>query len=182
MVLNSGFDIGLEDWRAAVRFTHCPVWLDIHSLILSKKLDKPRHYVSFVEWREWAAGVEYLQANRAEVASLLGFPDENPEEEDLKRFGRQAIEAGVRTVFVTLGEEGILVFTPEGSEIISPSEQGHIVDTTGCGDVFCGGAVAKLAEGKDPYQAAQFAVDLATQAASVVGIPATYRSIQQKSP
>jgi len=45
-VLNSGFDIKLRDWRQIVSAADCPIWLDIHSLVLSKELGLPRTYLS----------------------------------------------------------------------------------------------------------------------------------------
>lgn len=175
LVINSGFDIELSDWRKIAAAVKCPVWLDIHSLLLIKKLNIPRKYVPLTEWKEWTEGISFVQANAKEVASILGHPDKMPLEAEIFRFGRMTFELGVKAVFVTLGKEGILVITPEESKRIRSSEAKSVVDTTGCGDVFCGSAVAKLAAGKDPFTAALFGLELATKAISVKGIEETYR-------
>lgn len=174
MVFNSGFDIEFEDWRRIIEESSCLIWLDIHSLVLTKKLNSPREYLPLIEWKEWAHGVSYLQANRIEVASMLGFPDKTPDEDEIYDFGRMAFESGVNAVFVTLGKEGVLVMTPQSTHAISSFEGESMVDTTGCGDVFCAGTVAKLLEGFDPFGAASFGQRLATKAASLAGVEETY--------
>lgn len=174
LVINSGYDIKLRDWRRIVEEADCPLWLDIHSLPLTGKLHTSREYQSLPEWREWANGVGFLQANKKEVASMLGYPEKWPSEAEIFLFGKEAFELGLKAVFITLGKEGVLVMTPEESEKVVSTEAGKVVDTTGCGDVFCGGTVAKLAEGKDPFEAASFGLHLATQAVSIRGIEETY--------
>jgi len=178
-VINSGFDIEPEDWRAIVRSARCPAWLDIHSLVLTRILSAERRYRALPEWREWVEGIAYLQANRKEAACMLGRPDEaegwpSADSPDAVRFSEEAFAVGVRAVFLTLGKEGALVMTPAGRKIIPPPQAGRPVDTTGCGDVFCAVAASALARGEDPFDAAERGVDLAGRAASVSGIQATY--------
>ncbi len=178
-VINSGFDIELEDWRGIVRSARCPVWLDVHSLVLTKVLNAERRYRALPEWHDWVEGVAYLQANRKEAACLLGRPDgpegwPSADSGEAIRFSEEAFAAGVRAVFLTLGNEGALVMTPAGRKIIPSPRAGRPVDTTGCGDVFCAVAASALARGEDPFDAAERGVDLAARAASVSGIQATY--------
>jgi hypothetical protein len=175
LVINSGYDLELSHWRDIVESASCPIWVDVHSLFLSKELNVPRKYVPMSGWEEWIKGISFLQANVKEVASILGTPDDVPSETDLSRFGEKAFELGVKAVFVTLGKEGVLVLKREQSLKIAALQAGTVVDTTGCGDVFCGGAVVKLASGKDPFDAARFGLELATQAVEVKGIEETFR-------
>jgi len=174
LVLNSGFDIELDDWQEITRAASCPIWIDIHSLALAKTLREPREYVSLDEWKPWVKGVDYLQANKQEVASMLGHPQRLPDEEELACFGKNAFELGVKAVFITLGQEGGIVMTPEGLRKIVSSQAESLVDTTGCGDVFCGATAAKLMEGEDPLTAASFGLKLATKAVNLTGIEETY--------
>jgi len=175
LVINSGYDIQLSHWRDIVESASCPIWIDVHSLSLSRGLNVPRKYIPLGEWKQWAKGVSFLQANVKEVASMLSAPDDVPSEADLSRFGEKAFELGVKAVFVTLGKEGVLVLKRERSLKIAGLQAGRVVDTTGCGDVFCGGAVVKLASGKDPFDAARYGLELATQAVEVKGIEETFR-------
>ncbi len=63
---------------------------------------------------------------------------------------RKLVEAGVPLVAVTLGAEGALVCTKEGSRVV-PGFKANMVDTTGAGDSFWGGFLNKLLDsGKRP--------------------------------
>ncbi len=179
LVINSGYDLQLSHWRDIVESASCPIWVDVHSLFLSKELNAPRKYLPLDEWREWVEGISFLQANVKEVASMLGTPDDVPSESDFFRFSEKAFELGIKAVFVTLGKEGVLVSKQSQSLKFSALQAGTVVDTTGCGDVFCGGAVVKLALGKDAFDAARFGLELATQAVEVKGVEETFRLVKE---
>lgn len=177
LVINSGFDIKLSDWRNIVRSATCPIWMDVHSLLLSRELNVPRKYLPLREWRDWAEGIDFLQANVKEMASMLGFPDKIPSEDDFCRFGEMAFGLGVKAVFLTLGKDGVFIMKPGKSLKIPAPQVENAVDTTGCGDVLCGGTVVKLASGEDPFDAARFGLQLATRAAEVEGVDETFRLV-----
>ena len=181
LVINSGFDIALRDWRRIVGRTECPIWFDAHSLALTLELHTARRYRPLPEWRDWAAETSYLQANLKEVASMLGDPERTPSRDRLDRFGELAFEVGIQAVFVTLGEDGVLVLLPQGTTKVGPGEAKNVVDTTGCGDIFCAGAAAMLASGADPVEAAAFGAELASEAAGVSGIESTYNLVRTRS-
>jgi len=180
MVINSGFDIALRDWRRVVRRAHCPIWFDFHSLALTLEVHTARRYRPLTEWREWAEGTAYLQANLKEVSSMLGEPERTPLQDGLIRFGEQAFELGIRAAFITLGAEGVLVLLPGRLRTIAPVEARSVVDTTGCGDIFCAGAAALLASGADPVEAAAFGAELASEAAGVSGVETAYRLVRDR--
>ncbi len=174
MVFNSGFDIVLRDWRSIADASSCPIWMDIHSLALAKQLHKHRAYVPLDDWKEWVKGVTYLQANRQEVACMLGHPQKWPGEREITSFVNDAFGIGVRAVFVTMGKEGVLVSTPAGSRMMPPPRARTVVDTTGCGDVFCAGTMHGLARGAPISEAAAFGIRLASRAVSLAGIEPTF--------
>jgi sugar/nucleoside kinase (ribokinase family) len=180
LVINSGFDIALRDWRRIVRRAECRIWFDIHSLALTLELHRTRRYRPLPEWRDWAEGTTYLQANLIEVASMLGEPERTPSHDRLSRFGEQALELGIQAVFITLGAEGVLVLLPDHIKRIVSAEARSVVDTTGCGDIFCAGAAARLASGADPVEAASFGAELASEAAGVSGIEQTYSLVKNR--
>jgi len=175
LVINSGLDIQLPDWQKIVRAASCPVWVDIHSLFLTKWLGVPRKYSYLPEWKDWVEGISYLQANVKEVASMLGHPQTLPSEAELIQFGETVFDLRVKLVFLTLGKEGVLVLKPGESLKVAADQAESVVDTTGCGDVFCGGTVVKLASGEDAFDAARFGVELATKAAGVKGVAETFK-------
>jgi sugar/nucleoside kinase (ribokinase family) len=173
-VLNSGYDVTLPDWRTLVDTMQAPVWLDIHSLALSRSLNAPRTYRALPEWKDWAAGITYLQANAIEIACMLGDPHQPCTASDQDELGHTAFGLGVSAVFVTAGQKGVRILTPERSWWVGTHSADNVADTTGCGDVFCAGTMAKLTDGYDLDSAARFGVQLATAAVEVAGIPGTY--------
>jgi sugar/nucleoside kinase (ribokinase family) len=173
-VCNSGFDILLEEWRKIVHQSECPLWFDVHSLALSKVIGQPRKYIALHEWRDWLRDVTCVQANAMELSSMMGRPGKSLTHEDFSIFGAKAFEQNVKTVFVTLGREGVLVMSPAESKKLAFSDSVHVRDTTGCGDVFCAATVAKLVRGDDLFDAARFGVQLAARAAEVKGFEETY--------
>ena len=174
LIVNSGFDIELRDWRKIVDAARCPIWLDVHSLPLDRVLGEHREYVSLPEWADWARGVDYLQANRQEVASMLSHPRILATEKELGAFSEQAFELGVKAVFITLGKEGVQLMTPRAMKRIAAPGVHPVVDSTGCGDVFCAGVVVRLADGQTPFDAASHGVEMASKAVSLAGIKETY--------
>ncbi len=174
LIINSGFDIELSDWRKIIAAAKIPVWLDVHSLPLSRELNVPRKYLPLTEGKDWVEGVSFIQVNEEELSSRLGDPGKTYSEDGALAFGKEAFNLGVKAVFVTMGKEGVLVMTPEESKRIRSPEVKSVIDTTGCGDVFCGGAVVKLAEGQDPFTAASCGLELATKAVSIKGIEESY--------
>jgi len=174
LIINSGFDIELRDWRKIIHQASCPIWFDVHSLPLSRKIGSPREYLPLTGWKEWASGVDYLQANRKEVALMLGSSQKIPSESEIVNFAKQAFDIGLKALFITLGEEGALILTPKASKKIRPPNTGKVIDTTGCGDVFCAATVAKLAAGSSPFKAASFGILLASKAAALSGLKKTF--------
>lgn len=170
LVVNSGFDLELGDWRRIADAAPCPVWFDIHSLTLEKALGRPRAYRSVPEWKDWARGASYIQANRKEAACLLGAPESEAGPEEVRAFCRLGLDLGAEAVFVTLGKEGALAATSSGERIVRPGRETAVVDTTGCGDVFCAAASSALRRGADPGEAARFGVELASLAARSAGV------------
>jgi hypothetical protein len=175
LALNSGFDMALRDWQRVKESAVCPIWLDIHSLPLEKKIGRPRMYVLVQDWQDWVEGIDYLQANKAEVAALLGCPGKDPTRAELAGFGNMVCEMGLKAVFITLGEEGAMVVDNKGPRIITAVKEKSVVDTTGCGDVFCAGAAVSLSRGRDPYESALYGMEIASATARLSGISEIFK-------
>ncbi|GAI91530.1 unnamed protein product, partial [marine sediment metagenome] len=73
------------------------------------------------------------------------------------------------------------VLTPGRAHVIVSSHADTVVDTTGCGDVFCAMTVKDLMEGADPFSAAEAGVELATRATAVKGVEETVTLVQKVS-
>ncbi len=71
-------------------------------------------------------------------------------------------------VVLTLGEQGVLLYTPTQS-IHVPALSVDAVDTTGAGDAFSGALATALANGNDLYEAVKFATAAGAAAVTVLG-------------
>jgi hypothetical protein len=179
VVFNSGYDLDLPGWRSIVDHAGCPIWLDTHSLVLDKIIGSHRDYFALPDWRDWISGTTYLQANRQELACLIGRPERWPGEKETEAFAGLAFRAGVRAVFVTMGKEGVLVLTPDGIRTAGAPRADHVVDTTGCGDVFCARALQLIVGGASAFEAAAAGVALASKAAGRAGVRATFEMVRE---
>lgn len=87
--------------------------------------------------------VDVMKISDEETALLTDIADP-------KGAAERLVEMGVPLVAVTLGADGALVCTKEGSRIV-PGFKANMVDTTGTGDSFWGGFLNQLLEsGKRP--------------------------------
>lgn len=113
-----------------------------------------------------------ITPNETEAEALTGIHIET--EADARRAADALMAKGVKNVIITLGGAGSLVCTPDATQLV-PSNKVKAVDTTAAGDVYNGGLVTALAEGKSLVEAAAFA----TKAA---GISVTRLGAQTSAP
>lgn len=73
-----------------------------------------------------------------------------------------------KLVFVTLGRNGVIVFTDNVSEDI-PASSVKVFDPTGAGDTFCGANLAGLSRGVFPQEAVTTAIDMAGLVVTALG-------------
>jgi len=99
--------------------------------------------------------IDILTPNETE-ASLLCDGVEINTVEDAKKAATILMAKGAKNVIVTLGNKGSMVVTQSAERYIK-SLKVDVVDTTGGGDAYNGGLAAALAEGKDIFEAAEFA-------------------------
>jgi ribokinase len=97
--------------------------------------------------------VDYLTPNAGEVERLSGIVVRAPG--DAARAAQVLRDAGVRTVIVTLGEEGAWAQGAETQRV--PAFAVQAVDTTAAGDAFNAGLAVALAEGRMLREALTFA-------------------------
>ena len=93
------------------------------------------------------ADVDILVINEHEAAYLAGA---------------EQVSALARTVIVTLGSAGAVLYERSSAEIRVPAPRVKAVDATGAGDTFCGALAASLAAGSDVQCSLRFAVAAAS--------------------
>jgi ribokinase len=92
--------------------------------------------------------VDYIIPNQSEAMLLTGQSSSRLAAERLR-------EAGVRSVVVTLGDQGVLILDDHG-EIQLGAHRVQVVDTTAAGDAFVGAFAVALAEGRSTLHAARW--------------------------
>ncbi len=110
--------------------------------------------------------VSIITPNETEAEKLSGV--EVNDLESAKKAARIIKEKGVRTVIITLGKKGALVFDEEEFTHV-PGLLVKAVDTTAAGDVFNGALVVALAKGATLVNATAFACKAAAIAVTRMG-------------
>lgn len=85
---------------------------------------------------------------------------------------------GVKTVLVTLGQNGSLLVSSEGSHHV-PCKKVDVVDTTGAGDCYLGTLAYFLSRGDDLKDAMKKAGEVATISVQKPGTQASYPSREE---
>src|SRR5258708_4516397 len=88
--------------------------------------------------------LDYFVPNETEAETITGSAAKNVE--DAKKCASKLVGSGIRRVIITLGANGSLLASREGSEHVPPF---HVksVDSTGAGDAFIGSFAVFLGEG-----------------------------------
>lgn len=113
------------------------------------------------------SSVDIVTPNHTELRVLLGRPPDDPA--DSKDLCSELLKAGVGTVILTRGEEGVMIVRRDGAKEI-PAMPVNVVDTTGAGDAFSGTLAASLAEGMALEDAAKRAVAAGALACTKLGV------------
>jgi ribokinase len=90
------------------------------------------------------AGLDYFVPNESEAETITGLAVKNPE--DAKKCAEKLLAGGIGRVIITLGAQGSLLASREGSEHLPPFAV-KSVDSTGAGDAFIGSFAVFLGEG-----------------------------------
>ena len=114
--------------------------------------------------------VGILKPNATEASVLSGVVVRTLEEgiEAAKVLQSQIATDSISATVLTLGEQGVLVYSPTQTAHI-PAIPVESVDTTGAGDAFSGALATALGEGKEFIDAVQFANAAGAAAVTVLG-------------
>ena len=86
---------------------------------------------------------------------------------------KEFLARGVKTVIITLGENGCLIVDADGA-INIPAEKVKVVDTTGAGDSFIGALANFLATGLTVESSATRAVKVASISVGAKGTQSSF--------
>lgn len=110
--------------------------------------------------------VTCLVPNQHEAALLTGLATDS--DEGAAAAARALQAAGVKTIVMTLGARGALVFA-DGQQVMAPSYPVQVVDTTAAGDAFVAAFAVALTEGQGPVEAARWGCAAGALACTVLG-------------
>ncbi len=88
--------------------------------------------------------LDYFVPNESEAETITGKTAKDPA--DAKKCAQEFLASGVRRVIITLGANGSLLASADGSEHL-PHFQVNSVDSSGAGDAFIGSFAVFLGEG-----------------------------------
>ena len=112
-----------------------------------------------------------ITPNLSEASSLVGFDIDSLEQ--AAQAARRLREAGVAIVCLKLSDGGCVLDCGQGALHI-PGGQVEAVDTNGAGDAFTGVLAIALLEGREPQEAASWAVAAANIAVTGYGSQPAY--------
>jgi ribokinase len=112
--------------------------------------------------------VDVLTPNESELRILCGRAPNEPA--DPVALARELQGRGARHVVVTLGSEGALIVSADGTVQRVPGQPVQVVDTTGAGDAFTCALGVALAEGQPLISAVRFATFAGALACTRLGV------------
>ena len=115
--------------------------------------------------------VDYFMPSLEEAAQVA----ETDGPDDTARF---FLDLGAGACVMKAGSQGAFLYDKTGKKTHIPALAVNVVDTTGCGDSFCAGFVAGLAQGWVPEKAARFAAATAALVATGLGSDAGVTDFQ----
>jgi hypothetical protein len=164
----SGFELELPDARALRAGFRGPIYADLHSLFLGPPTGGPREPRPLPGGETWLGCFDVVQLNEDELRLLAGGVT------NLQQAAVEAVRAGPRLLLATLGAEGALVASRDGSgdptrTLRVPTSHVRTGDPTGCGDVWGSACFAGLLEGLGVEEAVSRAHRLAARKVSSAG-------------
>lgn len=174
--LISGFELDLETAQLVRQNFRGPIFCDLHSLLLAVQPDGLRTPRALPNAAAWMRCFDFVQCNEAEMALMA---------DDAMALAAIAMNAGVRTLVVTLSARGAVYFaTPGFNRLVDLQRDARVDvafgtvrtallqatpvdvkegDPTGCGDVFGATYFSRLLCGDNFTDALQLALRAAAR-------------------
>lgn len=120
--------------------------------------------------------VDVLTPNETEAQILTGV--EVKDQESAGAAVRKLLECGVKNVILTMGANGYLTVSNEGTEFV-PAKKVKAADSTAAGDAFTGSLAVGLAQGRTLSDAALFANNVAALSVTKMGAQPSMPTLQE---
>ncbi|HUS74223.1 MAG TPA: ribokinase [Sedimentisphaerales bacterium] len=120
--------------------------------------------------------VDVLTPNETEAQILTGV--EVKDQESAGAAAQKLLECGVKNVILTMGADGYLTASNEGTEFV-PAKKVKAADSTAAGDAFTGSLAVGLAQGKTLSEAALFANNVAALSVTKMGAQPSMPTLQE---
>lgn len=146
------YEVPLDTLKFIKEFSHATIVFDAHGPTNGLSHQGDRFMKLWVTRDQWLPYIDVLKMNLEEagcswfkkeydLAALNG--ERRIERHEIPDFARHCLVNGLRSLYITLDEKGVLVYTIENNQLredwVKSIPVGHVVDTTGCGDSFAGG-------------------------------------------
>lgn len=115
-----------------------------------------------VERRDFFQQTDCFICNLQEAGLLFSDNYMEKDAEEMRQILAEKVRrARIQKMIVTMGADGAVFASLDGSSGFCPARQVHVKDTTGAGDAFCAGAVIGLTYGKTLAEACEIGAHLA---------------------
>lgn len=141
-------------------------------MILCADMTKCKHGETVADIKEALGYLDYLFANEEEAAMITG-------ELISEKMADILLSCDVKCVIIKKGNKGCLIKTKDTELHIPAFLGGRCVDTTGAGDSFAAGFIAKLAEGKSLHECGVYANACGALAIEKVGATGAIENSEQ---
>ena len=171
------YEVPLETLKFIQEYSNATIVFDAHGPTNGLSHQGDRFMKLWVTRDLWLPHIDVLKMNLEEagcswfekeydVASLN--EERRIKREEIPDFARHCLNNGLRSLYVTLDEKGVLVYTVENNQLredwVKSIPVKQVIDTTGCGDSFAGGLAYGLLKNRfDFIGAAKYANAMGAQ-------------------
>jgi sugar/nucleoside kinase (ribokinase family) len=163
----SDYEISIEALKYLKRKSKGVVIFDAHGPTTACLITGERQRKFWIDRDQWLPYIDVLKMN-LEEAHASWFKKEyesqdfadigDVDREDLREFAMHCLNAGVKSVYITVDSRGCLVYWKVRGklkeEMVPAVKVENVIDTTGCGDSFAGGVGFGLLQNPGDYVAA----------------------------
>jgi hypothetical protein len=173
----SDYEIAIDTLQYIKENSDGIIIFDAHGPTNGVAIDGTRFHKFWVDMKVWMPSIDILKMNLEESKCCLVKAEYELEELEgdqkldvshLPQLAAECLNAGLKTLIITVDADGCLIYTKDGDTIkeqmVASTKMDHVVDTTGCGDTFAGGlAYGLLRYPGDFEKAAKYANALAAR-------------------